>query len=199
MSETWFTADPHFGHRLVAGQRGFGEDIQAHDQEIVDSWEATVAEEDVVWVLGDLTANDRLVRHMLDVVFDLPGRKRLITGNHDPVHPMHSTAHKWTSMFIETFEFVAPYAVIKLEGARVHLSHFPYADQPGADRDVLRYAEYRLPYVGPLLHGHTHLADQVAHGMQYHVGWDAHRKLVPLGVIATWVKTLSDEKVARDE
>jgi len=168
MSGVWFTSDLHFGHRLVARHRGFGDDTMAHDTAIYDNWTKVVAKDDVVWVLGDLALNS--VGRALEVIGSLPGRKHLIAGNHDPCHPMHRAAHKWQRRYLEAFVSVQPFARQKIDGQEVLLSHFPY----DKDRHEVRYTQYRLPNEGKwLLHGHTHDAYQKREGKEIHVGVDA--------------------------
>lgn len=74
MSRVFVIADLHFGHRLVAGKRGFAGPDE-HDAALCEAWRKVVGKRDVVYVLGD--------------VFDpsflriLPGTKKLAMGNHD--------------------------------------------------------------------------------------------------------------------
>lgn len=146
----WFTADLHFGHKLVSRLRGFEEDTDAHDEHLVKRWNAVVQPQDQVWVLGDI-AMSRL-DHALDLISYLPGHKHLIAGNHDGCHPMHAKAHKQQSRYLEVFDSVQTMARRKINGQMVLLSHFPYTH----DRHEARYMQYRLPNYGEwLLHGHT--------------------------------------------
>ena len=57
-SETWFTADLHIGHKLVAEKRGH-HDPGAHDDVLAMYWDTTVAPADTVWVLGDISGGGR--------------------------------------------------------------------------------------------------------------------------------------------
>lgn len=181
----YFTSDLHLGHRKVAELRGF-DSIEAHDEAIRESWRDVVARDDVVWILGDLTASKP--DHALDVLAFLPGRKRLILGNHDPAHPMYRDAHKWLRRYFayDVFEHVAASARVKVDGVQALLSHFPY----GRDRGETRYAQWRLRDEGlPLIHGHTHGPERLtvtpAHWsrgprVEVHVGLDAwDLRLVP--------------------
>jgi len=168
MGNTFFTADPHFGHKLVAGLRGF-DDPDSHDAALIENWRSLVKPEDLVWVLGDLELSHNQ-EYALGIIDSLPGRKQLIPGNHDPVHPMHSGAHKWQGRYLRSFESVQPFARLKLDGHRVLLSHFPYT----ADRKELQYTQYRLPDEGRfLLHGHTHSPVKITSDRELHVGLDA--------------------------
>lgn len=195
-----FTSDPHFGHRKVAALRGFGTleepDTAAHDYALIDRWQTTVREEDVVYVLGDLAASNPT--HALDTLRVLPGRKRLVLGNHDKAHPMNRDAWKWTLPYADVFEFVAPFARVKVLGREVMLSHFPYE----RDRNEARYLQYRLRDEGlPLLHGHTHGEERLTVSTTLRP-LSATRTLVRprievhVGVDAWDLTPVSDERVA---
>lgn len=163
----WFTSDPHFGHRLVAEHRGFGDDTYAHDMKLMENWSKVVRQDDVVWVLGDLAVSNPTLA--LEILSRLPGRKHLVTGNHDPIHPMHRNTGKWVDRYFKVFETVQPFARAKWDGKYFLMSHFPYLK----DRGVPRYTQYRLPDEGMwLLHGHTHDSERIE-GHEIHVGVDA--------------------------
>ena len=187
MSRIWYTSDLHIGHRLVAGIRGF-EDVAEHDAALVDSWLSTVNARDTVYVLGDVAVSG--YSYALDIVKALPGRKHLIAGNHDPVHPMHrqTFAPKFAE-WADVFATISPFGRRRLAGREVLLSHFPYAEWgDGPERDGNRYAQYRLPDLGvPLLHGHTHGTER-EHGHSLHVGLDAWGMgLVDQEVVIEWL------------
>src|SRR5690606_3135580 len=84
-----FTADLHLGHAKVAGLRGFDDWIH-HDAAVANNWREVVGECDTVWILGDFSCGREA--HALRVLRNLPGRKRLILGNHDAAHPMRRRA-----------------------------------------------------------------------------------------------------------
>lgn len=164
---TWFTSDLHFGHRLVAGHRGFT-DTTDHDDAICIEWCKRVTTSDQVWVLGDLTLSNPT--KALGIIAELPGTKHFISGNHDPCHPMHRDSHKWQRRYLAAFESVQPFARRKIAGHYVLLSHFPYT----ADRGEVRYSQYRLADEGMwLLHGHLHSTEQRTSAREIHVGVDA--------------------------
>lgn len=173
MAVVRFTSDLHLGHRLVATHRGF-ESVADHDQAILDRWDETVAPDDVVWVLGDLTIGRGDLPQALAELRGLPGRKRLVLGNHDAGHPRFRDAHRWSAPYAEVFEHVTQSARVKLQGVEVLLSHFPYE----RDRGETRHEQWRLPDRGvPLVHGHTHgterLSRSAAGTPELHVGLDA--------------------------
>lgn len=160
---TFYTSDLHLGHDKVAALRGF-ESTAGHDLAILRGWEAAVQPGDTVYVLGDLTGTSSTgrVEFALDVLHNLPGRKHLVAGNHDPIHPMHRrTFAKWLPAYLEVFETVSPFLRRRIGGHEVALSHFPYAEYgEGPHRggaEASRHNQWRLPDLGlPLLHGHTH-------------------------------------------
>lgn len=162
----WFTSDLHFGHRLVAGLRGF-DSVEDHDSAIMENWHRVVRDDDQVWVLGDLACSSPA--QALNIVKSLPGTKHLIAGNHDNCHPMHRDSHKWQARYLEAFASVQPFARRRIDGQSVLLSHFPYSK----DRHEARYMQYRLRDEGAwLLHGHTHGPER-REGREIHVGVDA--------------------------
>lgn len=163
----WFTADLHFGHRMVSGLRGFA-DADEHDAHLIDRWSCKVGKNDQVWVLGDLAVSSPT--RALEIVQSLPGVKHLIAGNHDGCHPMHRDSHKWQPKYLSAFASVQPFARRRIDGTEVLLSHFPYSK----DRHEVRYTQWRLRDEGAwLLHGHTHQAEQRLEGREIHVGVDA--------------------------
>ncbi|MCH9761299.1 MAG: metallophosphoesterase [Actinomycetia bacterium] len=172
--ETWYTADLHIGHRLVAGLRGF-EDPNEHDAILASRWDALVSDTDVVWVLGDISGGGRCSQQRaLEWTADRPGTKHLIAGNHDSVHPMHIAAHETLSDYLQVFASVQQSARRKLARHDTLLSHFPYQDASQLDDIGARFEQWRLPNLGAwLLHGHTHSATRISDAHSIHVGLDA--------------------------
>lgn len=173
MSTIWFTADLHLDHALVARERGFGDDITAHDDYLAAQWDARVGADDVVKVLGDLCighGNDNSMA--LAWIMARPGIKDLIWGNHDAGHPMHARAHKAQTAYLSAFRSAQQSATMKIARQRVMLSHFPFT---GDHTETDRHPEWRPVDAGQwLLHGHTHSTDPGPTGRQIHVGLDAH-------------------------
>ena len=171
----WFTSDLHFGHRFVAGLRGF-DDVVEHDDVLTGAWIDRIRPDDQVWVLGDIAVSSPA--NALKLIDTLPGRKHLIAGNHDVCHPMHSKAHKKQRQYLEVFESVQAFSARKIAGQRVLLSHFPYEK----DRHEARYMQYRLRDHGEwLLHGHTHEDVKRTSAREIHVGVDAWN-LAPVSI-----------------
>jgi calcineurin-like phosphoesterase family protein len=207
---TFYSSDLHFGHRLVAGKRGFWKHVSAdgppepdtelHDATLIATWNATVKPSDTVWVLGDVT-----LRGFMDVkmsIFRLNGIKHLVLGNHDEGHPAHRGSHKKLALYRGAFESVHTSESVRLEGQDVLLSHFPY-DGDGKAED--RFVQWRLRDEGKaIIHGHTHLPGQLtrskAGSLQIHVGLDAwEMKPVPEAIVMRMLRTgeLLGDKLGR--
>lgn len=78
-------ADLHFSFSAEKPMDIFGEHWKNHSQKIIDNWKANVTEEDTVLLPGDLSWGMHLKEAAadLDVIYQLPGRKILLGGNHD--------------------------------------------------------------------------------------------------------------------
>lgn len=132
MSNAFFTADLHLGHKNLlsyeAANRPF-KSIEEHDAELIRRWNARVGKRDVVWILGDFAWNVGACANALD---RLTGRKRLILGDHDQ---RWFTPVDWS----DDFELVSGCEKWK-DG--VVLTHMPVAF------DGFKYTRN--------IHGHTH-------------------------------------------
>ena len=176
MSQVWFTSDLHFNHKKVAELRQEALNLDSfatpdlitqHSLAIVENWNTTVNPDDVVWVLGDIGLGRP--SKFLPVVDALNGRKFLITGNHDKVWAAHSDARRHFAEWSEVFDYIAPFAKLKLDGRQVLLSHFPYeGDHTSEDRAK----EFRLQDTGKwIIHGHVH-SEWKRWGRQINAGLD---------------------------
>jgi len=138
VSNVWFCSDLHIGHEKVAKDRArghvlpryVGAEIDWHDRILAKNWDAAVSSDDVVWVLGDISSGgSQAQRNALAWIADRPGRKRLICGNHDGVHPRNRDAHTWFRRYAEVFEHVSTSARIRIPTSDGHvtalLSHYP--------------------------------------------------------------------------
>jgi calcineurin-like phosphoesterase family protein len=82
---TFFISDMHFGETALtqANQKDGGKirrpfaDAKEMDQTIIQRWNETVADEDVVWVLGDMVVSG------MNKLSLLKGDKKLVAGNID--------------------------------------------------------------------------------------------------------------------
>lgn len=186
MSNVFYTSDLHLGHARVAEIRGF-ETVEAHDAWMTAMWRTYIGPRDVVFVLGDISVRDH--DKALALLADLPGRKHLISGNHDATHPLnHNGLSKWMPRYLEVFETVMQSRVRKINNVYTYLSHYPYASWgDGPAREGSRHEEWRFPEMErPLLHGHTHGTER-EHGYMMHVGVDAWGRPVPEEWVAQWL------------
>ena len=82
MSNIWLISDLHLFHQRIIeyAERPFS-DVLSMNKAIIDNWKATVSKKDKVFVLGDIgfSASGKLDK----IIFNLPGYKVLIRGNHD--------------------------------------------------------------------------------------------------------------------
>ena len=77
----YFTADLHLGHRNIIDYSGRPfRDVEQMDEALVEGWNATVAPDDEVMVLGDFAMGS--IDETLPVAGVLNGRKVLLAGNH---------------------------------------------------------------------------------------------------------------------
>lgn len=159
VSGVWLVADLHINHiRCATEWRPFGT-VEEHDATIIKHWRRMVKPEDIIWVLGDISSGTTTAQeHALAVLADLPGEKCLVAGNHDSVSPVHggNSMRKWMPAYREVFSVVCSHTFLKVEGVRLHLSHYPFDH----DRGEVRYREYRVRDEGQwLAHGHTHATE----------------------------------------
>ena len=132
----FFTADMHFGHENVIRHcsRPFAS-ADEMDDALVGNWNATVSPRDETYILGDLTMRPAAQAH--GYLGRLNGRKYFIRGNHDRFL-------KGFEPYEKDFEWIKDYYVLKKDGHRLVLFHFP----------IIEWDQY---YRGAIhLYGHAH-------------------------------------------
>lgn len=152
----FFTADLHLAHPKLAHLRGF-DTVTSHDAAVMAPLYRLDPEQDTLWVLGDICAGGvASMESALAQLSTLHVPMHLVTGNHDPVHPMYRGGQKRFADYAAVFASVQQVARTKVGGEGVLLSHFPYAGTP--DRfSREQFEQYQLPNLGKwLIHGHTH-------------------------------------------
>lgn len=177
----WFTSDTHLMHegimRHEPEMRGGYKDVQEMTEEVIVRHNEMVRPNDIVFFLGDVALGK--IADSLPMIAIMNGRKFLIPGNHDRIHPiMHKGKEaqiaKWAAEYLYVFKGILPLNYMTTLShdprARILMSHFPYeGDSHGEDR----HAEYRPVDNGlPLVHGHVHSAWRT-NGRQFNVGIDA--------------------------
>jgi calcineurin-like phosphoesterase family protein len=83
--KTWITSDLHFGHvniqKFCPHTRGHYKDVYHMNAEMMKIWNETVACDDTVYILGDVSFMN--VDKTVSLLHSLKGNKILIKGNHD--------------------------------------------------------------------------------------------------------------------
>lgn len=88
---TWFTSDLHFGHEnCLKYDNAPYAGIEEHDEDIIAKWNATVAPEDIVFLLGDICISQSKEKIRSYVERLKNGRKILVLGNHDRRHGVNN-------------------------------------------------------------------------------------------------------------
>ncbi|OAM75808.1 metallophosphoesterase [Devosia elaeis] len=132
-----FIADTHFSHQSMLTQcaRPF-DTVDEMNQHMIESWNAVVDDDTVVWHLGDFSWWKQPQQEYAVIFDQLRGRKRLLIGNHDPEPVMKL---KWDQIYMGV--------VIgheKSSDTKVALSHYPMREWPEFFRGAIHF------------HGHTH-------------------------------------------
>jgi calcineurin-like phosphoesterase family protein len=137
--KTWITSDLHFGHanikKFCPETRNRFRDVEHMREVMISEWNESVAQEDLVYVLGDvafLPAADAVT-----IMQRLHGRKILIEGNHD---------RKLLNdpPFRRCFESVHNYLRLIHNGQLVIMFHYPIAEWDQMHRGSVHF------------HGHLH-------------------------------------------
>lgn len=118
MPDTWFTADPHFGHANIIRhcKRPFS-NVEEMDAAMIARWNAVVKPVDTVYVVGDYA-----YRCSFDYAYEtlkgLNGFKHILLGNHDDL--AKKIAHKHTGAWAS----VSQRKEIKIHGQKIVLDHY---------------------------------------------------------------------------
>lgn len=170
MSEVHFTADTHFRHKFMADLRGFGrENLDRHDEVLVENWNSVVGPRDTVYFLGDFTFAK--ATESPGIFKRLNGRhKHLIRGNHDPHHVVNLG---WSS--------VNDLLRTSFDGQSIVMCHYPMLTWQNAHHGAWH------------LHGHSHGNLQGPTSTRMDVGVDCHPQFRPFSLEEV-VTTLSARK-----
>lgn len=164
---TWLTSDLHLFHKNIIQycNRPYSDEYEMNC-DIVRIWNNTVADEDTVIVVGDLTAglydrNDELKV----VISSLRGSKTLVMGNHD-----HMSA-KWyrEAGFSNVTKSIMSNGIL-------------YVHKPAVDFNPksIRLRDMHKPSL--IVHGHIHRNDPDIDG-HFNVAWDRHNRLISIDEI----------------
>ena len=126
----YFIADTHFNHINILKycQRPFA-NIEEMDASLIQNWNATVRQNDEIYILGDFCMNkDPVKAH--NIVARLNGAKYLIRGNHDLFLNKYE-------QFESDFVWIKDYAEITLEQRKFVLFHYPIAEWNGFYKETI--------------------------------------------------------------
>lgn len=160
-TKTWVTSDLHFGHKSIIKYypktRGHYRDVNHMNEDMIQQWNAAVAPEDLVYILGDVAFLP--AKEGTNIIKRLHGRKILIQGNHD-IKILKSAD------FSSCFEEIHHYLRINYNGQLVVMFHYPIYDHDQCGRGSI------------MLHGHRHGNPHNIPGRIMDVGYDATGKIV---------------------
>ena len=162
MSKIWLTSDLHLGHdrEFIWGARGF-DSMAAHNAEIIRNINEMVAEDDELYILGDLMlGNNNTSIRLLEKI--KCNHIHIVRGNHD-------TDTRWTLYSeLPNVERVTDVIRLKYNGYHFYLSHYPTLTG-NLEKESLKAMEINL-------YGHTHQKTNFYMDMPYlyHVGVDSH-------------------------
>lgn len=190
----WFISDLHFYHKnIIHLQDRPYTSVEEMNETLIASWNNTVAKGDVVYIIGDFSFGK--YDETKAIVEKLNGVKVLIRGNHD--------SRFTSSTFIKLgFNDVYDHVIIKLEGIKVVLSHYPYnppwykqlwekVRRPSYTR---WYTQFRLNDYGmPLIHGHNHSGPNNFYKTNkgtkcINVAWDISKRFISEKEIINFLK-----------
>ena len=132
MKKTFLIGDMHLGHaNIIKYENRPFLTVEEMDDTIIKNWINVVGEEDLVFVLGDVSFYDN--QKTTQIINELPGFKILILGNHDGSR----SAKVWREIgFKEVYKYPILFEEFYI------LSHEPV------------YLNSNMPYVN--IHGHIH-------------------------------------------
>lgn len=183
---TFITSDTHIGHEHKDQETGEIKGIIPYTgrpwknvaemaEGLRDNFGATLKPDDELIVVGDAVMGDR--NQNLKWFGGIPGRKTLVMGNHDHIHPMFNKDKRnhWFPVYAQYFDVIVQEMDLDIQGIDVILNHFPY----DGDHSETRYNAEKIDMFRPkdeglfLLHGHIHAEEIMWGERQIHVGLDA--------------------------
>ena len=137
MTRQFYIGDTHFGHASIISlcQRPFAS-IEEHDEALIDNWNRTVGQDDIVWMLGDFSykGQPKLIRRLFERLNG--AQKHLVYGNHDhrgsdPRSVTSTMQLPWTSQ--------GHYAETVDSSVRIVMCHYGMRVWPGMHRGALHF------------------------------------------------------------
>ena len=170
----WITSDLHYNHNkdFIYKPRGFNS-VDEMNKAILKTWDRQVKENDVVYILGDLSLNLNS-EELKKFVESLKGEIHIILGNHDTI--TREQVYRECKNVVE----VTIAKVLKYKGFTFYLSHYPIL--VSNIREQPRYC----------LCGHTHTKNPLEHwslGNIIHIELDAwNNTLVSIDSVINLIK-----------
>jgi len=107
---TWVISDTHFNHAAILGFKDYAgkaprpdfDNVDQMNECMFDNWNDTVGADDTVIHLGDVLLGENKVDWLEANFAQLPGKKRLVLGNHDNVKflaPFFKDIQLWINDF----------------------------------------------------------------------------------------------------
>ncbi len=158
MNKVWFTSDLHFGHKNIVKftNRGTETSQELHDDWLMDLWNSTVHNSDIVYHLGDFSFyKDH--RETINILNQLKGNKVLIKGNHD--HSDNFAKYSQAKL-TRTEMYLEKKFQLDNETKHVVMFHFPISSW------------HKQSYGSWHLHGHSHGGHTQGKGKILDVGID---------------------------
>lgn len=137
--QKFYTADSHFGHKLMLDPklprpRPFSS-TQEMDEFLINAWNGVVRPDDLVYHLGDFAFGLHDAGRVRAIFDRLQGRKILILGNHD-----YASRNKVADAIASLgWEDLAQHYETTDEGQRVFLSHYAQRTWPGIRKGAFHF------------------------------------------------------------
>ena len=138
--KTWVTSDTHWGHKNIMSfcpvtRARFRNDVAYMNEQMVIEWNAMIAPEDTVYILGDVAFLP--AAKAAEYMMRCNGSKILIEGNHD-----RKTLQD--PGFRACFREVHKYLDVQFNEIKVVMFHYPIAEFDQMHRGAVHF------------HGHLH-------------------------------------------
>lgn len=173
----YFTSDLHFLHEKMVELRGF-QTTEEMDREIHSSINSVCSEDDILYILGDVTWDQHHPRFH-ELMESLKPKLILILGNHDLIGKRGYLS--WERHLHEIHPTLVRGFGKGPSKQLIHMYHYPVAHWFAQNKGVWH------------LHGHLHGSDSMIPGKILDVGWDIYRRPISL----TEVKAIMDTKPVR--
>jgi len=151
MSNAYFCADLHIGHRNIAKYRECVRDVQDNTDFVVDGLNQKLSKRDTLFMLGDIVFHSKLA----PILDKIPGRKILVLGNHDCEYSNYDTRmlHAFVDSilgFKKHHEFWLSHAPIHPTELRGKVNIHGHNHNPEERLDLLNYFNVNLDVILPL-------------------------------------------------